>query len=162
MVLIEIDSNAILVEAMKNRTTGEIIPAYQVLVECLCIAGINPTIHILDNECSAEFKERASQRHPYSNTSIPMTAQHCPKEFHRSRRMNTMTTMPPPHLTRDSNEKCEPSCRISCSSAWRYQDTRPPSLHNRRHHENIPSNSYVTSHMQSSTTKQETYWSTVI
>ena len=25
-----------------------------------------------------------------------MTAQHCPKESHRSLRMNTMTTMPPP------------------------------------------------------------------
>jgi len=58
MVLIEIDSNTILVEAMKNRMTGEMIQAYQVLVECLCSAGINPTMHIPDNECSAEFKER--------------------------------------------------------------------------------------------------------
>ncbi len=58
MVLIEIDSNTILVEAMKNRTTGEMIQAYQVLVECFCSAGINPTMHIPDNECSAEFKER--------------------------------------------------------------------------------------------------------
>jgi len=58
MVLIKINSNAILVEAMKNRTTGEMILAYQVLVECLCRAGVNPTMHILDNECSAEFKER--------------------------------------------------------------------------------------------------------
>jgi len=32
----------------------------------------------------------------------------------------------PPHLTHDSNEKCEPSRRTSCSSVWRYQDTRPP------------------------------------
>ena len=58
MVLIEINSNAILVEAMKNRTTGEMIRAYQVLVERLRSAGVNPTMHILDNECSAEFKER--------------------------------------------------------------------------------------------------------
>jgi hypothetical protein len=58
MVLIEINSNEILVEAMKNCTTGEMIQAYQVLVERLRSAGINPTMHILDNECSAEFKER--------------------------------------------------------------------------------------------------------
>jgi hypothetical protein len=32
MVLIEIDSNAILVEVMKNRTAGKMIRAYQVLV----------------------------------------------------------------------------------------------------------------------------------
>jgi hypothetical protein len=58
MVLIKIDSNAILVEAMKNRTTGEMIRAYQVLVNCLRSAGVTPKMHILDNECSAEFKER--------------------------------------------------------------------------------------------------------
>ena len=58
MVLIEIDSNAILVEAMKNRTAGEMIRAYQVLVNQLKSAGVMPKMHILDNECSAKFKER--------------------------------------------------------------------------------------------------------
>jgi hypothetical protein len=42
MVLIEIDSNAILVEAMKNHSAGEMIRAYQVLVEHLCTAGLTP------------------------------------------------------------------------------------------------------------------------
>ncbi len=36
MVLTESESNAILVEAMKNRTSGEMIRAYQVLVDQLC------------------------------------------------------------------------------------------------------------------------------
>jgi hypothetical protein len=58
MVLIEIDSNAILVEAMKNQTSGEMIRAYQVLVNQLKSAGVTPKMHILNNECSAEFKER--------------------------------------------------------------------------------------------------------
>ena len=58
MVLIEIDSNAILVEAMKNRTAGEMIRAYLVLVTRLCNAGVTPKMHILDNECSEEFKEQ--------------------------------------------------------------------------------------------------------
>ena len=38
MVLIEINSYAILVEARKNRTTGEMIQAYQVLLDRLCSA----------------------------------------------------------------------------------------------------------------------------
>ncbi len=58
MVLIEIDSNAILVKAMKSRTAGEIIRAYQVLIERFCSAGVDPTMHILDNECSTKFKEQ--------------------------------------------------------------------------------------------------------
>jgi hypothetical protein len=58
MVLIKINSNAILVKAMKNHTTGEMIRANQVLMDCLCSVGVTPKMHILDNECSAEFKER--------------------------------------------------------------------------------------------------------
>jgi hypothetical protein len=58
MVLLEINSNAILVEAMKTRLAGEMIQAYQMLVERLCSTGIIPKMHILDNKCSAEFKER--------------------------------------------------------------------------------------------------------
>ena len=58
MVLIEMDSNAILVAAMKNRTSGEMIRAYQELVDRLHSAGIRPKMHLLDNECSNDFKER--------------------------------------------------------------------------------------------------------
>ncbi len=58
MVLLENDSNAILVEAMKNRLAGEMIQAYQILVEHLRSAGLTPKMHILDNECSAKFKEQ--------------------------------------------------------------------------------------------------------
>jgi hypothetical protein len=42
MVLIEMDSNAILVAAMKNRLAGEMIRAYQELVDHLCSAGNQP------------------------------------------------------------------------------------------------------------------------
>jgi hypothetical protein len=55
MVLTEVDSDAILVEPMKNRTTGEIIRAYQVLIDRFNSAYIFPK-HILDNECSTELK----------------------------------------------------------------------------------------------------------
>ncbi len=56
MVLTKIDSNAILIEPMKNRTAGEMIRAYQVLIDQLNSAGIFPKLQILDNECSAEMK----------------------------------------------------------------------------------------------------------
>ena len=58
MVLIELDSNSILVEPMRDRTSGEMIQAYQVLVDRLKSKGFKPNMHILDNECSAEFKEK--------------------------------------------------------------------------------------------------------
>ena len=56
MTLYENDSNAILVEPMKNRTSGEMLRAYIKLIERLKGAGITPKHHILDNECSTEFK----------------------------------------------------------------------------------------------------------
>jgi hypothetical protein len=58
MVLIKLDSNAISVEAMKNCMVGEKITAYQTLVDCLHSTGIQPKMHLLDNKCSADFKER--------------------------------------------------------------------------------------------------------
>ncbi len=56
MVLIKIDSNVILVEAIKNRSAEEMIRAYLILVNCLRNAGVTPKMHILDNRCSEEFK----------------------------------------------------------------------------------------------------------
>jgi hypothetical protein len=50
------DSSAILVEATKNPTAGKMICAYQGLINQLLQAGIIPKRHILDNECSEEFK----------------------------------------------------------------------------------------------------------
>ena len=75
MVLIEIDSNAILVEAMKNRTAGEMIRAYLVLVTRLSNAGVKPKMHILDNECSEEFKAQIRKNN--------MTFQLVPPHDHR-------------------------------------------------------------------------------
>jgi hypothetical protein len=58
IVLIELDSNAILVEAMKNRMAGEMICVYKSLVDCLHSAGIHPKMHLLNNKCSADFKKQ--------------------------------------------------------------------------------------------------------
>jgi hypothetical protein len=46
MVLIEIDSNAIRVEAMKNQTAGEMIRAYQVLVNQLKSRSYTKNAHL--------------------------------------------------------------------------------------------------------------------
>ena len=51
MVLFEIDSNNIIVEPMKSRSTGNMILAYQTLVDRLKEKGIHPKMHLLDNEC---------------------------------------------------------------------------------------------------------------
>jgi hypothetical protein len=57
MVLTKSNSDAILIELMKNRTAGEMIRAYQTLIDQLRTAGIVPKLHILDNECSQDFKD---------------------------------------------------------------------------------------------------------
>jgi len=57
MVLAHPDSNGILQESMKNCTSGQMIRAYQKLIDRLKNAGITPKRHILDNECSADFKQ---------------------------------------------------------------------------------------------------------
>jgi hypothetical protein len=57
MVGIHIDSNYIFCETMKNRTEGELITAYQKMVDRMVIAGLGLKHHRLDNECSENFKK---------------------------------------------------------------------------------------------------------
>jgi hypothetical protein len=58
MVMVEIDSNAILVvvEPTKSRKVEEMIRAYNALLLQLKRAGIVPTKHILNNEVSENTK----------------------------------------------------------------------------------------------------------
>jgi hypothetical protein len=71
MVLCNIDSNAILVAAMKNRTSGEMIRAYQELIDQLHSAGIRPKRHILNNECSKDFKQTINKNHMTFKLVLP-------------------------------------------------------------------------------------------
>ena len=57
MVLYEFSSNAILVEPLRNKTSGEMVAAYTTLVDRLEVSGIKHTLHILDNEISQEYKD---------------------------------------------------------------------------------------------------------
>jgi hypothetical protein len=56
MVMVEIDSNAILVEPMKNRKDAKMIRAYNALLFRLKRAGIIPKKHVLDNKVSENMK----------------------------------------------------------------------------------------------------------
>jgi hypothetical protein len=56
MVMVEIDSNAILVEPMKNRTDANMIQAYNALLLQLKRASIVPKKHVLDNKVSENMK----------------------------------------------------------------------------------------------------------
>ena len=57
MVLIKINSDAILIEPMKIRTARVMIRAYQTLIDRLRTTCIVPKLHILDNKCSQDFKD---------------------------------------------------------------------------------------------------------
>jgi hypothetical protein len=57
MVLVELNSSAVLVKAMKNCTFSKMICTYQHLIDRLKTAEIEPQWHVLQNECSAEFKD---------------------------------------------------------------------------------------------------------
>ncbi len=56
MVLVKIDSNAILVEPMKNCKHAEMIQAYNALLLRLTRAGIFPKKHVLDNKVLENMK----------------------------------------------------------------------------------------------------------
>jgi hypothetical protein len=57
MIGIHIDANYIFCETMKNRMEGEMISAYQKMVDRMQIAGLGLKHHRLDNECSKNFKK---------------------------------------------------------------------------------------------------------
>jgi hypothetical protein len=61
MVLVEIDSNAIMVEPMKSRKDAEMIRAYDVLVQRLQQANIHPRKHVLDNRKHETTHQRKIQ-----------------------------------------------------------------------------------------------------
>ena len=57
MVMVEINSNAILVEPMKSREDSEMKRAYEDLLLRLKRAGVQPKKHVLDNEVSESMKD---------------------------------------------------------------------------------------------------------
>ena len=56
MVMVEVDSNSILVEPMKSRHDAEMIRACEALLTQLQRAGCVPTKYVLDNKISGNIK----------------------------------------------------------------------------------------------------------
>ena len=56
MVMVDIDSNAILVEPLKSRKDPELSHAYRAMMMRLKRAGIVPQKHILENEVSEAMR----------------------------------------------------------------------------------------------------------
>ncbi len=72
MVLVEIDSNAILVEPMKGRKDAKMIRVYNALLLWLKKAGIIPKKHVLDDKVLENMKNHIRQdEHGISPTRVP-------------------------------------------------------------------------------------------
>ena len=56
MVLINMDSSYVSMEPMKNQHSSEIVMTYQILPNRLKACGINPKPHVLNSECSEDFR----------------------------------------------------------------------------------------------------------
>ena len=57
MLMVEIDSNAVLVEPLTSRKDAELTRAYLHLLQRLKRAGVAPKKHVLDNKVSDAMKD---------------------------------------------------------------------------------------------------------
>lgn len=74
MVMVEIDSNAILVKPMTTRKDREMQRAYKALLQRLKQVGITPRKHILDNEVSTAMKNMIKDKLLMQLELVPL---HC-------------------------------------------------------------------------------------
>ena len=71
MVLVDIDSSAILVEPLKSRKDAELIHAYRSIMTRLRRAGIAPRKHVLDNEVSEAMKTLITDEYKLQYELVP-------------------------------------------------------------------------------------------
>ncbi len=71
MVIVEIDSNTILVEPMKNCKDAKMIQAFNALLLQLKQAGIVPKKHVLDNEVSENMKNHICDTYKLDMELVP-------------------------------------------------------------------------------------------
>eukprot|EP00804_Cyclotella_cryptica_P025595 CCRYP_002824-RC/>CCRYP_002824-RC protein AED:0.35 eAED:0.35 QI:0/-1/0/1/-1/1/1/0/432 len=71
MVMVEVDSNAILLEPMHSRKDNEMIRAYDSLVKRLLRAGVTPRKHVLDNEISLNMKDHIKDTYKFEVELVP-------------------------------------------------------------------------------------------
>ena len=75
MVAYDYDSNAIIAQPIKNRQAATMRDAFNTIVSKLSKRGAKPSLFILDNEISGEFKQ-ALEKHKCSFQRVP-PYQHC-------------------------------------------------------------------------------------
>lgn len=61
-IMYDYDSNAILAEPIKNRTAGEIVRACTTLHDLLTQRGLQPKLHVMDNEASQSLQQAINSR----------------------------------------------------------------------------------------------------
>ena len=71
MVLVEIDSSAILVEPIKNRSDAKLTSAYSALMSLLHKAGVAPCKHVLDNKISSSMKALITKKYKMVYKLVP-------------------------------------------------------------------------------------------
>ena len=71
MVMVEVDSNAILVKPLKRRKDVELIRGHKSLLLRLQRAGIVPQKHVMDNEISEAMKEHIRDKFKVKLESVP-------------------------------------------------------------------------------------------
>ena len=70
--MVEIDSNAILIEPLKSRKDSELTRAYHVLVMRLNNAGILPRKHVLNNKVSFVMEEVIRDKYKMDMEFVPL------------------------------------------------------------------------------------------
>ncbi len=75
--MVEIDSNAILIEPMKNHKDAKMIRAYNTLLLQLKRAGIVPKKHVLDNEVSENMKNHICDKCKLDMELVPPGCHRC-------------------------------------------------------------------------------------
>jgi hypothetical protein len=73
---IHLDANYIFCNLMKNRTKGEIITAYQRMVNRMKLLALGLKHHQLDNKCLAKFKECIT-KNGMTHKLVPPDCHHC-------------------------------------------------------------------------------------
>jgi hypothetical protein len=76
MVDIHLDANYIFCELMKNKTEGEMITAYQRMVDRMKLLVLGLRHHRLDNECPAKFKECIT-KNKMTRELVPLDCHRC-------------------------------------------------------------------------------------
>ena len=72
MVMVEIDSNAILVEPLTSHKDPELTQAYLKMIMCLKWAGIIPKKHVLNNKVSKAMKDVIHNEYQMEMKLVPL------------------------------------------------------------------------------------------